>query len=590
MPARWKIASRVFELGITAFLVVAFASSARAEDPSAKAAYVTDMSRCQPQTAISPQVKRGCWQLIPYETVAPGPKSGTMIGAASFVDAPDVTLPLDVTGWHAVYVGFWNPHYCYDGGTTVKVKLNDDPCFSRIQEPEPAIDLNATLIKEVLFKAADLTGRTLQFGKLHGPFAQKAYIAYVKLVPLSARQVADLQANRARKDTRILQATIDGISYFWNNEYRTKEHILEILEPYRYSDVGKVIWAVNYGDRTNYPTKVGVFWADERAVPIASATNSYLIGEKAAYEGLRSLAGKGIIPEAVAAEHAHAMGLKFDAMFRLGVLGAIPPMRVTECFVGTHPQFRQVMPDGTPVEKASYAFPDVRKLMVSIIRETAEMFDVDGVSLGFVRGPEFMAYEQPVLDDFRKEYKEDGRKVGFNDERMRKIRCRYLTAFVRDVRQTLDEVGKKKGKRLELSAWIVGDPNLNLDFGIDVKQWIEQGWLDSVIGHGGPLNPGLIATAKAHKCQYIFNALGSEFAKQWVNGYNLGVDGFAVWDLDTIQDSRAAWPAYCWKAGHRKEIEAAAQAAPAPPATVRLKTVGGFDVLQGLKAAVYSGG
>jgi len=37
---------------------------------------------------------------------------------------------------------------------------------------------------EAPFKAADLTGRTLQFGMVHGRFAKKAYIAYVKLVPL----------------------------------------------------------------------------------------------------------------------------------------------------------------------------------------------------------------------------------------------------------------------------------------------------------------------------------------------------------------------------------------------------------------------
>ena len=136
----------------------------------------------------------------------------------------------------------------------------------------------------------------LQFGKVHGPFGQKAYIAYVKLVPLSAQQVADLQADRARKDTRVVQATIDGISYFWSNEYRTKEHILELVEPYRYSDVGRVLWAVNYGDVTNYPAKAGTFWAKERTVPIAAATNSYIAGEKAAGDSLRSLVGQGHHP------------------------------------------------------------------------------------------------------------------------------------------------------------------------------------------------------------------------------------------------------------------------------------------------------
>jgi hypothetical protein len=409
---------------------------------------------------------------------------------------------------------------------------------------------------------------------------------------LSAQQIAELQADRARKDTRVLQATIDGISYFWSNEYRTREHIMELIEPYRYSDVGKVIWAVDYGDRTNYPTRAGTFWAERRKVRIAAAlgNNAYLNGERAAYDSLRSLTAKGVIPVAVAAEHSHALGLKFDAMFRLSILGSIPPMRDAKGFVETHPQFRQVMQDGTPVEKASYAFPEVRQLMVSIIRETAETFDIDGVSLGFVRGPEFMAYEQPVLDDFRKEYGADGREVGFGDVRMRTLRCRYLSMFVGDVRKTLDEVGKKKGKRLELAAWIFHVPQANLNAGMDVEHWMEQGWLDGVIGYGGTLlHPDLIAAAKAHKCQYIFNAPGYEYAKQWVPGYGVGVDGFAVWDIDFIQDS-PTFRAVLWRAGHRQEIEAAALGADTPSTSVRLKKVGGFDVLQGLNAGVYSGG
>jgi hypothetical protein len=587
-----RITLRFLGFAATALWVGASAlpgSAAQAQDGSAKAVYLTDMIRCQPQAALSPQVKQDGWQLIPYETVDPGVKGGTMIGAASFVDAPDVTLSLGVTGWHAVYVGFWNPHYVYDGGTTVKVKLNDDPCFTRIVEPEPGIEWNATHLKEAMFTTADLTGRSLQFGKVHGPLAQKAYIAYVKLVPLAAQQVADLQADRARKDTRVLQATIDGISYFWNNEYRTREHIMELIEPYRYSDVGKVIWAVNYGDRTNYPTKVGTFWA-KQAVPIASASNAYMVGKKAAAEGLASLAEKGIVPVVVAAEHAHAIGLKFDVMIRLSVAGAIPPMCDAKSFIETHPQFRQVMKDGTPVEKASYAFPEVRKQMVSIIQEATETFDVDGVNLCFIRGPEFMAYERPVLDDFRTEYGEDGRKVGFDDPRMRTIRCRYLNAFVQDVRKTLDEVGKRKGKKLELSAWVgTATPQQNLDQGLDVEHWLGQGWLDSLID-GGPRLPQRIAAAKAHKCQYIFGgATSHDLPKHWVDGYKLGVDGSAVWDIDTVQDSPERWPVLR-RAGHRKEIEAAAQAAPAPPATIRLKTVGGFDVLQGLGGAVYSGG
>ena len=296
---------------------------------------------------------------------------------------------------------------------------------------------------------------------------------------------------------------------------------------------------------------------------------------------------------AVAAEHAHALGLKLDAMFRLAVLGAVPPMRDEgKGFVSRHPQFRQTTRDGPPIEKASYAFPEVRELMVAIVREAVETFDVDGASLGFVRGPEFMGYEQPVLDDFRKEYGEDGRNVGFDDPRMRTLRCRYLNALVRDVRTTLDEVGRKKGRKLELSAWIfAGFPHNNLNRGMDPEYWITQGWLDSVISQNSFIDPKMVALAKQHKCQFIYNPMGGgELPKLWVEGYKAGVDGFAIWDSDSpVQSTPALWH-MLRRAGHRQEIEAAAQAGPPAPTVVRLKTVGGFDVLQGLGAVAYSGG
>jgi hypothetical protein len=571
---------------------------AKAQDNNAAAVYLTDMSRCEPQTAISPEVKQDHWQVLSYETVG-SPGRGKMIGAASFVDSPDVTLPLETKGWHTVYVGYWNPHFAYDGGTVVKIKLDSDPCFTRIQEPEPTIDYGGTSLKETLFKAADLTGRTLQFGKVHGPFAQKAYIAYVKLVPLSAQQVSELQADRARQDTRILQGTVDGTSYFWANEYQTKEHILELVEPFRYSDVGKIIWSVNFlGLRLNYPSKIGESYAEQQTIPIPLAPNAYIAGEKAAHEDLKSLAAKGVIPEAVVSEHLHSMGIKFDIMFRMSIAGGIPPARDEEkVFVRTHPQFRQRQADGTPIEKASYAFPEVRKLAISIIREAAEKFDVDGVSLGFVRGPEFMGYEHPVLADFRKEYRDDARKVRFDDPRMRKVRSRYMNMFVRDVRQALDEIGKKKGKRLDLSACVwPPSPEQCLNFGLDVEHWMGQGWLNSLITFRGPPCASWVAAAKANKCQYILgseydvaSSAGLDIAKNWVSGYKAGVDGAAIWDIDGFIDLPTVLP-ILRRAGHRKEIEAAAaKPAPALP-TVRLKTIGGFDAGQGLREAVYSGG
>ena len=158
------------------------------------------------------------------------------------------------------------------------------------------------------------------------------------------------------------------------------------------------------------------------------------------------------------------------------------------------------MPDGTPVEKASYAFPEVRAHMLAIIRESAELFDIDGVSLAFNRGPLFAAYEQPVLDDFRKEFGADARALRLDDPRLAKVRARFLNEFVRDVRRMLGEVGKVRGKRLELSAWYPGQTIAERQWdGVEVETWIREGLLDSIVGSVGNsgLDPAIIAAANA---------------------------------------------------------------------------------------------
>jgi hypothetical protein len=59
------------------------------------------------------------------------------------------------------------------------------------------------------------------------------------------------------------------------------------------------------------------------------------------------------------------------------------------------------------------------------------------------------------------------------------------------------------------------------------------------------------------------------------------------WDCDSLQDSPALWPVFR-RAGHQKEIEGV-KAFPVLP-TVRLKTIGGYDLLQGGKQAVHAAG
>ncbi|MDO8685842.1 MAG: hypothetical protein Q7J78_04130 [Clostridiales bacterium] len=558
--------------------------------------YLSDMSRCRPDSALAEKLEKGRWMLIPYET---DEVSGTMIVAESFINAPDVTLPLEVSGWHAIYVGCWNPHYAYDNGAIVKVKLSDDPASYRISLRERHTGgLPPCVLQEVFFKNAELAGQDIIIGKMNGPMAQKACVAYIRLVPLSSEQVAVIQKDRARTDTRKLVATQDGLASFLGVESRTKEDILELVELYRYSDVGKVLWAVCYGEVVNYPSVTGVSLTDALSrvrLVEGSGTNPGVSDYKAICKSMEELFSKGIIPQQVLAEHVHDMGLKFDIMFRISIAGGLPPHRNENSFVVRHPEFRQVMRDGTPVEKASYAFPEVRALMLSIIREATQKFDVDGINLCFVRGPHFTEYEKPVLEDFQRKYGEDAREVETNDPRLLEVRATYMTDFIREARRILDDIGQQKGRRLELSIWAwPGRQNVWLgktpiEEGLDIKGWIIEGLLDSFFCQEG-VDPEDLELCKKHNCRFIlfpgYRDPTPTTPKTVAEGYQKGADEIAIWDIDGEVPENWEWNR---RIGHREEMEFWDKHI-SECRSIQVKKLAGLDAYKGLEAAVYSGG
>jgi len=395
--------SRSAALGLVVFLSVFLACvvlDARAESASsASDVLITDFSVCRPAEALSTRMEQGKWQQIAYEAAE---LAGTMVGALSFIHASELTVPLEVSGWHRIYIGHWNPEFDWDGDPLLRVRLSDQAAFHNIRDAARANVHHATYLREVFFACADLTGQDLVLGKANGPLGQKAYYAYVRLEPMTSAEVAQIEQDRADKSTRILTAVNDGLSYFHWGPFRTEQDILSLVEPYRHSDVGRVLWAVSYGERVNYPSKIplAVNIEDWNRGGLAAPGDggTYIEGEKQMGDSLLALQAEGIVPERSVAEYAHAMGISCCAMLRLGILGPIPQEPQSKRLVSRHPEFRQVLKDGTPVEKASYAFPEVRQLNFDIMRECTTELGLDGVNLCFVRGPHFTRYEKPVLE------------------------------------------------------------------------------------------------------------------------------------------------------------------------------------------------
>ncbi|MBC7236485.1 MAG: family 10 glycosylhydrolase [Chloroflexi bacterium] len=413
------------------------------------ALYFTDMSLCEPRQALSRETRPGCWRLVDY--VAEG-VSGTLVYALAGAHAPELTFPLEVEGWHEIHVGLWSfaNDTCWLG-----VKLSSDPCFVFLSREKP----DRYTLEEFYWKTADLTGQRLIMAQQ----GRGAFVAYIRLVPLSDEEVAALQRDRARTDTRRLVAHAD-LAYLARG-------IRESIEPYRHTDFRGIYWEAVYGTRCVYPTRVGEYGRDPRTRPVLD------------YET------RGCDPLQMAAEHAHDVGLEIYPSIRVEMFGFPPPRdeeTVTD-FFRDHPEWRCVDRDGTPIDRLSYAYPQVRERILDILEEVAG-YDVDGVGLLYHRGPPYLLYEAPLLKGFRAEYGQDPLELDEWDERWLTFRARVMTRFMTDLRARLDRVGVRRGVRLRIGSVVPAEPAECRFYGLDVETWAREGLTDHLIpfpdGHG----------------------------------------------------------------------------------------------------------
>lgn len=561
--------------------------------------YITDFSNGTPKDGLSVDGEKDRWRLIPYET---DEHTGVLLYAHSFSSAPEISLPLHATGWHRIRLGIWQPNFAYDGESMLRVKLSDDPAYRRIHPPASADTQAATLIREVYFQDADLTGQQLVIGKSNGLMGRYAALAYIKLEALGAEEVAALVADRDQRGTRNLVATIDGVSYFHYGAYERPEDVLDQVELYRHSDVGKVLWAVTYGDRTNFPTSVpgAVFLGDHNrsSETVESGPNDYIRGEQHAHRALRDFASAGMVPHVLAARHAQSMGLEFDLMFRLGILGDLGFLDLGDKgFLRMYPQFRQALADGTLLDKASFAFEETQDFIIALMAEALSQVDADGINLCFVRGPHMLQYERPVLDAFQARYQEDARTVEPGDPRLREVRAEIMSHFMKKVHELATSIGATRGRPLNVSVWVwpsergvwLGGTPMNE--GLDVKRWIREGWLDSVICQEG-VDPEYIALGKETGCKFVlFTGYRGETAmspESVTRAYGDGVAHFAYWDMDAVQLKPSVWN-WLRRIGHREEMADWSTYSPSD-ILLPIRSVAGIDVEQGLADAVYSGG
>src|SRR4029078_12265127 len=117
--------------------------------------------------------------------------AGNVVYAAPEAEAPELTLRLGVTGWYAIFIGFFG----WDMPNSTLFKVDSDPAPVTRSTSNRDYYGNST---EVFLKATELKpDSVLRIGHRSSGHASGAAVTHVKLIPLSKEEVDAIRARRA---------------------------------------------------------------------------------------------------------------------------------------------------------------------------------------------------------------------------------------------------------------------------------------------------------------------------------------------------------------------------------------------------------
>ncbi len=440
---------------------------------ASKAVVISDMTRCTPSSALSPNVGKGRWKILPY--VLRGGQRGKMVCAGQETGAPPLRLPLGASGWHAIFVGVFSTS---EAPSQVWLKLDTDPA------PTPRYNRSTAHygnVEDVFFKVAELTESVaLHIRQQSAGFTCGCGIAHVKLVPLTEAEVQRVRQRRNDPSRRNLAATCDGFSFIYYRRPTTAEELLSEVEIYRDTDFGTLYLHSPGADKVNYASKVGHM----KGTGIEDFPRA---GDRHFVEAIRELARRKINPVKVLIDGAHDVGMRIHVGIRPAGWSFFEPYAEywESPFYRQHPQWRCEDRDGTPVTRMSWAVPEVRKHFIDLLAEQVA-FGADGAHIVFNRGYPLVLYERPFRDLFEKQHAIDPRKIPESDPRIGGMWSGVVTAFFRELRAVLDAEQQRRGdgKRLAISACVLGHEQDNLRYGVDVRRLVNEGLLDEIMVYG----------------------------------------------------------------------------------------------------------
>ncbi|MBP5639277.1 MAG: hypothetical protein J6X55_07355 [Victivallales bacterium] len=409
----------------------------------------------------------GKWQLVEYETVE---NSGVMLYSDNAIMPPTVTAALDLTGWYRIHVCIFSGE-TYRCGLSLRLSGDSSPSFFT-QGPVSKVWSAFERGEEFFWKAADLTGRTIDIGKLPGTRATKVGLLWLRFEPMNDQEVRDYQAEFSKRDTRRLHAHTDGDWLEFLGKDATLDEYASVMDEWARSDI------------------------DIASVELAYLVCDYGWAEKLCKDGReefvslrvqRSIEFKRRLPEVVGeyARRAEKHGIKLYCAQRMGLANFVFPMGNNQVdhmpFVTENPQWFCHDRNGDVVATLSYAYPDVGDYMIGKFLEAVEL-GCHGATLIWIRGVQVL-FEEPVRRRFAELYPGvDPCTLPLTDERLSNVRCSFITDFMRRLRKAFDDCSEaKKLPHLGINAIVCYGFDDNRIYGLDVETWAREGLVDSLV-------------------------------------------------------------------------------------------------------------
>ncbi len=341
------------------------------------------------------------------------------------------------------------------GGFKVKTPQSERDLALQLWHPADAAD---ALAGESFAGAAALKkGDRITFEAV----GSGAELGPVKLSPLSTEKMALYAAPPEVKPTVILHA--DGYSDFFFREV-TPAELEQRIDNAKATGVFAYDWCVGTS-AVNYPSKVATEFGQQKDVKF------YRDGDRLAAERLQQLLSTGRDPIRILRDRSRADGLRFSVTQRANAYYTNGTSMNAQYLID-HPEFFMVGVDGRKHAQPSYAYPEIRKFYLDMIREIAA-YKPDAIVIEFLRHPPFFLYDPPLVAEYTRRYGQCTPQDYMNDNWKTMI-GEIMTEHLKNVRQAIDEISP--GTALEISF----DYQDYAKHGIDLPAILAAGLVDVI--------------------------------------------------------------------------------------------------------------